>query len=97
MSDAVVGIVSGAGWNLASLWCLSRLLRAWLGPQRSKRRVIAWLLIKFPALYALAFILLQRRLIAPVWFGVGFTAALLAALAFFLTRVPAVSVSAHDR
>ena len=26
------GIAAGALWNAASLWCLTRLLRAWLGP-----------------------------------------------------------------
>ena len=127
MTDAALGMLIGAGWNLASVWCLTRLLRAWLNPPHSRRRVIGWshhlplppeaghqpsrlmsdrrsvwqvvgwLLVKFPALYTLAFILLQRQLVSPLWFGVGFTASLIVVLIWFAIRLPVFSVGTHGR
>jgi hypothetical protein len=74
------GLLAGGVWNLVNLWCLSRLLAAWLGPQRSTARVVRWLVIKFPLLYGVAWLLLSRAWVSMVGFGVGFTLVLLAAL-----------------
>ncbi|MBI4343349.1 MAG: hypothetical protein HY601_00855 [Candidatus Omnitrophica bacterium] len=87
-----LGILLGGVWNLASLWCLARLLAAWLGPGHSTRRALGWLLVKFPALYALAFLLWQRRIVEPLWFGVGFTLVLVGALITLAARAPALSL-----
>ena len=38
----IAGILAGAVWNLANLWCLTQLLTAWLGSKRSNTRVIGW-------------------------------------------------------
>ncbi len=78
-----VGIVAGILWNVASLWCLTRMLGAWLGPQPSRRRAIGWLLIKFPLLYLGAYVLL-RHAVSPIGFSIGFSLALIGALAWFV-------------
>lgn len=75
-----LSVLVGGLWHTASLWSLSRLLHAWLGPQPSKRRVIGWLLVKFPALYAAAFALLTRQTISCLGFGIGFTVVLVTAI-----------------
>ena len=31
-----VGVLAGGAWGAANLWCLSRLLGAWLGPRPSR-------------------------------------------------------------
>ena len=91
----------GGVWNLASLWCLAQLLSAWLGPQPSQRRAIAWLLVKFPGLYVLAFMLIWKQLVAPVGFGVGFTMVLVMLVGWYIANLPrliAPSVTrAHGR
>ena len=38
----VGSILAGGLWNLASLWCLTRLLGAWLRPDPSRSRVVGW-------------------------------------------------------
>ena len=77
---AGLGIAVGGGWNLLSLWCLAQLLSTWLGPQRSTRRVVWWLLMKFPLLYAAAYGLLRIPFVSLVGFSVGFTAVLVTAV-----------------
>jgi hypothetical protein len=103
MSDPFVqqlvrGVLVGGLWNLANLYCLTRLLTAWLGPQRSTRRVVGWLVVKFVALYLLAFALLRLPGVSPAGFGAGFTIVLIAAVWLLALRarrlVPPV---AHDR
>lgn len=125
MNDPLVqplalGLLAGGLWNLANLYCLTRLLTAWLGPprpaghdgrpprlwrsagrgggRRSTRRVVGWLLVKFIALYVLAFALLRLPGVSPVGFGVGFTVVLIGAVWLLALRarrlVPPV---AHDR
>ena len=74
---AALGVGVGGIWNLASLWCLVQLLNAWLGQSPSKKRALGWLLVKFPCLYGLAFLLLWTRAVSPVGFGIGFTIVLL--------------------
>lgn len=80
---AAAGIAAGGAWNLASLWCLVRLLNAWL-VDRTPRRAVAWALVKFPVLYALAAGLLHSPAVSSVGFGIGLTIALLAAMGGFM-------------
>lgn len=76
-----LGAAAGGGWNLVSLWCLVQLLNAWLGPRASRRRATLWAIVKFPALYLLAFGLFQIPGVSPLGFAIGFTAILIAAAA----------------
>lgn len=78
-AQVAAGLLAGGLWNVANLWCLSQLLEAWLGPRRSTKRVVAWLLVKFPLLYVLAVALLQSTRVSMVGFGIGFTLVLVAA------------------
>ena len=78
---AAAGVLVGGLWNLASLWCLSQLLAAWLGPQPSRRRAIVWLCVKFPLLYLAAFALLRQPGLSLLGFGVGFSVVLVVAVA----------------
>ena len=98
MGNPVLGVLAGATWNLASLWCLTRLLRAWLGPQPSRRRVLLWLLVKFPLLYLLVFLLLRQPAISVVGFGVGFSLALLVVVGWLLRQAVQMSpIRPHGR
>jgi hypothetical protein len=76
-----LSLVAGGIWNLASLWLLTRLLGAWLGPRPSTRRAVGWLLLKFPMLYLAAFMLLHQPSVSVIGFGIGFTVVLAAAVA----------------
>ena len=78
---ATLGVAVGGAWSLASLWCLTRLLASWLGPQRSTRQVVGWLVVKFPLLYLLAFWLMRRPAVSFLGFGVGFSVVLVTAIA----------------
>ena len=81
-----MGITAGVAWNLLSLWSLAQLLKAWLGPTPSRPRVIGWLLVKIPLLYALAFVLVSHPSISPLGFGLGFTASLALVLIGYLLK-----------
>lgn len=70
---AALGVAAGGAWNLASLFCLSRLFSAWLLQQPSTWRVVGWLLVKFPLLYGLAFAILRTPGMSLGGFGVGFS------------------------
>ena len=85
-----VGIAAGGLWNLASLWCLTRMLRAWLGPVRSPRRAMAWLLLKLVVIYPLAVVLIRHPAGSMIGFGIGFTAVLIVAMAWFFRRAARV-------
>ena len=76
-----LGVAAGGTWNLASVWCLTRLLEAWLGAHPSRTRVILWLLVKCPLLYLLAFGALWTRAVSAEGFGIGFTVVLLTVVA----------------
>ncbi len=82
-----MSMLIGGAWNLASLWCLARMLRAWLGPHPSRRRVIGWLLVKFPLLYAAIVLLLVQASVSALGFGIGFTVVLLTAMTWFAGTV----------
>lgn len=75
-----LGVLAGGLWNGASLWCLANLLQAWLGPSPSQRKVIGWLLVKFPLLYVLAFGALKLPPVSLIGFGIGFTVTLVAVM-----------------
>ena len=80
------GIAAGGAWNLANLWCLSRVLAAWLGPEHSRRRAVAWLLVKLAILYPAALAVLgAHRQLAP-GFGIGFSLVLVVVIAGFALR-----------
>lgn len=92
------GVLAGGLWNLASLWCLTRLLAAWLGPRPSRRRAIFWLIMKFPLLYllVLGFFRMPSRSIAG--FGAGFTVTLVMAVAWLSIRARQSAVEpSHGR
>ena len=109
------GIAAGALWNAANLWCLTRLLRAWLGssprlsrvaesepPRRgapsANRQVVGWLLVKFPLLYGLAFVILRFGAVSLIGFGVGFTLVLAIAVGWFAVAARRLTVPpSHGR
>lgn len=93
------GLLCGAVWNLANLWCLHRALTVWLSGTAPTRRTVAWFLLKFPLLYAAAIFLLMRPGVSPVGFGVGFTATLIAAtvLVLMTARTGSPFASTHGR
>ena len=96
--QVALGILAGGCWNLASLWCLTQLLNAWLGPHPSQRRAIGWLLVKFPLLYVLVFTILRRPGLSLLGFGIGFTIVLLTAVAWWALHSQQILLSrAHDR
>ena len=85
---AAAGALAGGLWNLASLWCLIRLLGAWLGPQPSQRHVVGWLVVKFPLLYLGVFLLLRSSSISLIGFGIGFSLILIGAIGWFAANAP---------
>ena len=94
------GVLVGGVWNLLSLWCLIRLLEAWIGPNASRRRAIPWAFVKFPALYLLAYAAFHIPGLSVVGFTIGFTVVLAAAvlvLALSLQRLVAHPRKAHGR
>jgi hypothetical protein len=86
------GVLAGGIWNLASLWCLVHLLNAWLGPHPSRRRAIAWLVLKFPLLYLLAAGVLLHQRVSVVGFGLGFTVVLLVIVGWFALQARRMTV-----
>ena len=82
-SHMATGLFIGVAWNLASLWCLAHLLSAWIGPHPSRRRAIAWLLLKFPLLYLLAVVVFRSPRVSLIGFGVGFTIVLIVLVGWF--------------
>lgn len=82
-----LGILAGGTWNIASLWCLARLLNAWCRPRSSRRQVLGWLLLKFPLLYLVVFGLLRMPAVSLVGFSVGFSLILVLALGWVMIRI----------
>ena len=78
--STVLGVIVGAAWNLINLWCLSSALTIWLDVAPSRRRAIAWFVVKYPLLYLAAFGALSHPAVSPVGFAIGFSVVLLAAL-----------------
>lgn len=86
MTDPLLlGLLVGAAWNAASLWCFSRLFGAWLGPSPSWRRALAWLAVK-SALYVIAWKTLSLPIISLAAFSLGFTLTLVAVLVWAVLR-----------
>ena len=94
-SAFVFSIGVGAVWHALSLFCLARLLRAWLGSVPSTRSALGWLFVKGPVLYLALWGWLRQPSSSVIGFGLGFTAALLLALAWWAARTHAL-VSAPD-
>ena len=99
MSDRVLlGLIAGAMWNLASLWCLKQMLQGWLGPNPSRRRAVLWLLVKFPLLYALAVLLLRSPSVSLAAFGAGFSLVLLVVIGWAAVQAQRpVTLRPHGR
>ncbi len=97
MSNLALGIAAGALWNLASLWCLARVLNAWLGPKPSTRRVVGWLFVKFPLLYTLIILLFRVPSLSLAGFGAGFSLVLIAAGALMVRGAVRSIPSPHVR
>ena len=92
-----VGALAGGAWNLASLWCFNRLLQVWLAPIPSRRRVALWVCVKFPLLYLLAGLLLYRRAVSLLGFGIGFTVVLAIALIWWARQAARLVPVRHGR
>jgi len=93
-----ISVLAGGAWTVANLWCLTRLLLAWVGPRASRRRVVGWLLIKFPLLYAVAFLLLRLPESSALGFGIGFTLVLFLSLGWYAKYLPtALATPPHGR
>ena len=84
------GIAAGGAWSVANLWCLSRVLAAWIGPEHSRRRAVAWLLVKLAILYPAALAVLSARHQLAPGFGIGFSLVLVVVIAGFALRGRAV-------
>ncbi len=91
-----LGVLAGGLWNAASLWCLAGLLKAWMGPAPSQRRAIAWLLVKFPLLYAVAFAALRLPPVSLIGFGIGFTVTLAAVVVSLWRLAPRMHMGRMD-
>ena len=78
-----ISVAAGGAWNLASLWCFARVLRAWMGPAPSTGRAVLWVAIKFPLLYFLTYHILSSPSISAIGFGIGFSVVLFFVLARF--------------
>ena len=96
-ASVALGVAAGGVWNLASLWCLSRILEAWIGPTASTKRVVGWLLVKFFVLYLAIYFLISRAVVSLVGFSIGFTVVLIAASVFLMMRSRALTVSAGSK
>lgn len=88
-----LGVFAGAWWNAASLWCLTHLLTAWLGPAPSRRRAVGWLLVKFPLLYAVVFVFLRAPALSAIGFGLGFSAVLVGAIGSLIPHAPPLATT----
>lgn len=67
-----VGLVLGAGWNALNLWLWSRLLAAVVRPgPRTRARIGAAFILKFPVLFGGGYLLLVGGRLDPVSVLVG--------------------------
>ena len=94
-----VGVLAGGAWNLLNLWSLGQTLSVWLDAHPSRVRSVAWFLVKFPLLYAVAVGLLMTPGVSAMGFGLGFSVTLAAALiASVVSALPdAHAVASHGR
>jgi hypothetical protein len=65
---------AGIAWSLVNLHFIAELIkRVVTNRERSKRGIVAVLLIKFPALYGMGFLLLWMGPLPALWLVAGFT------------------------
>lgn len=65
---------AGIAWSLVNLHFIAELIkRVITNQERSKRGIVAVLLVKFPALYGMGFLLLWIGQLPPLWLVAGFT------------------------
>lgn len=94
----IVGVLAGGAWNLASLWCLTQLVRAWLGPRPSRRRALIWLVVKFPLLYAATVLMCYKGMVSIVGFSIGFSVVLAASIVWLWWRAQRMATAgSHGR
>jgi len=94
-ASMIAGVMAGCAWNLANLWCLSRLLTTMLGPTPARARVTCLLLTKM-ALYGAAFGVLRLPGAPIVGFSIGFTIILAAALIWVVLHAQQQGVLARS-
>lgn len=96
--NGALGVLTGATWNIANLWILSRLLSTWMSPSRSVRQVVGWLILKLAVLYPLVIVFLQAFPHLAMSFGVGFTMVLGGAITWFAVLAQrALTIKSHGR
>lgn len=80
----------GAAWGVVNAWCLAQVARVVFAGER-RWRVVAWLLVKFLGLYAVAaWLLVGLRLHAGAWL-IGFTVSLIGfGIATWSTKQPPI-------
>ena len=94
-----LGILAGGLWNLASLWCLVRLLGAWLGQSPSRQWPVGgWLLLKGVLLCLLVGSMRHAQTLGLIGFGVGFTIVLAAVVGALACETrPLMAGRSHGR
>lgn len=77
----VASMLAGGLWNVGSLWCLSKLLRVWLGPDPHRRQALGWLAVKCAWIGVLAAVVLRAPWLSVIGFGAGLTVVLMVVVA----------------
>lgn len=75
----IVGILFGGLWGAANAAVLGLAARTWMRAQEFRWPSLLWLLIKFPVLYAAAWLMLRQPQCSPAGFAIGFTVVLVLA------------------
>ena len=68
------GILIGAGWGILNLWMIQLFLKEYLlMTPRNPLKYYPYLLVKFPLLYLIGYLLLVFNLASPLTFVIGFS------------------------
>ena len=97
---AVASVLAGGLWNLASLWCLAKLLEAWLRPSGSRRpssKALMWLAAKLALIGLLIGVVFRAPWLSFVGFGIGVTVVLIVIVAGLGFRAQAAAHPSHGR